>query len=575
MARADDASSPDPARSDGAVVEESSSSPLADFDPLAPYRGAFRRFFTVARHVAGLLMGGHLAYLRSLPKVQRTGFRSPGKRLLAWLVTPFVRSDLRDKPFPVQLRRRLEILGPTFTKLGQIMAIREDLLPEVITKELESLMDHLPAIPFEQVTSTIERDLGDEVEALFAEIDPEPLGSASIAQVHRATTHDGDDVVVKVMKPGIRDVITSDLKLLEIFGVFLQWILPRYQPKQIIREFSAYTKREIDYTYEADHAEIFAANFRDMPGVVFPDVRRDLSADDVLTLEYLDGIRPGSSEALGLTEAERQRVIDLGAGAIIRMLYKDGFFHADLHAGNIRIMPGETPEDLQIGFIDLGMVGRFRSDLKRRMLYYYYALVRGDVENAARYLIDMARVGEGGDPQGFRRAVSDLSRHFLMRSRQGEVSLAEVILQSLSLGGRYRVFFPVEMTLMVKALVTFEGVGRTLDPDLDVVEVSQRHVRRIFRDRFNPWALGQEAVGSAPELIDVALRLPQLLSSGVSHLEESLTDQPPTDPFTGIRNSILAGACILGGVIAVVQGGSLWLALPLFAIGALFALVAG
>ncbi|MCS4048609.1 ABC1 kinase family protein [Salinibacter ruber] len=544
------------------------SSPFTDFDPLAPYRGAFRRFFTVWRHVAGLLMGGHIAYVDSLPRVQKTGMRSLGKRMLAGILKPFVRSDLRNRPFPEQLRRRLEILGPTFTKLGQIMAIREDLLPEVITEELDSLMDHLPPIPFAQVKAIIERELEDPVESLFRSIDPEPLAAASIAQVHRATTHDGDDVVVKVIKPGIRDVVTSDLKLLEFFGVFLQWLLPRYQPTQIIEEFGAYTKREIDFDYEADHAEIFAANFQDVPGVVFPDVHRALSTSDVLTMEYLGGMRPGPQAVRELSEAERQRVIDLGASAVIRMLYKDGFFHADLHAGNLKILPGDRPEDLQIGFIDLGMVGRFRADIRRRMLYYYYALVRGDVENAARYLLDMARVGEGGDPQGFRRAVSDMARHFLMRSKQGSISLAQVILQSLSLGGRYRIFFPVEMTLMVKALVTFEGVGRTLDPDLDVVAVSRRHVQRIFRERFNPLTLGSELLSNAPELVDVALKLPQLLTSGVAQLEESLTDQPPSDPLSGVRSSVIAGACIVGGVISVVQGGPLWLSIPLFVLGA-------
>ena len=544
------------------------SSPFTDFDPLAPYRGAFRRFFTVWRHVAGLLMGGHIAYVESLPRVQKTGMRSLGKRMLAGILKPFVRSDLRNRPFPEQLRRRLEILGPTFTKLGQIMAIREDLLPEVITEELDSLMDHLPPIPFAQVKAIIERELEDPVESLFRSIDPEPLAAASIAQVHRATTHDGEDVVVKVIKPGIRDVVTSDLKLLEFFGVFLQWLLPRYQPTQIIEEFGAYTKREIDFDYEADHAEIFAANFQDVPGVVFPDVHRALSTSDVLTMEYLGGMRPGPQAVRELSEAERQRVIDLGASAVIRMLYKDGFFHADLHAGNLKILPGDRPEDLHIGFIDLGMVGRFRADIRRRMLYYYYALVRGDVENAARYLLDMARVGEGGDPQGFRRAVSDMARHFLMRSKQGSISLAQVILQSLSLGGRYRIFFPVEMTLMVKALVTFEGVGRTLDPDLDVVAVSRRHVQRIFRERFNPLTLGSELLSNAPELVDVALKLPQLLTSGVAQLEESLTDQPPSDPLSGVRSSVIAGACIVGGVISVVQGGPLWLSIPLFVLGA-------
>jgi ubiquinone biosynthesis protein len=555
-------------------VDTGRASPLADFDPLAPYRGAVRRFFVVYRHVVGLLMGGHIAYVRSLPEVKKTGMRSPGKRLLAWILTPFVQSDLRDQPFPVQLRRRLELLGPTFTKLGQIMAIREDLLPDPITRELESLMDHLPPIPFDQVRAIIERDLERPVGALFQSIDDEPLGSASIAQAHRAVTRGGEEVVVKVIKPGIRDVITSDLKLLEFFGIFLQWLLPRYQPKQIIEEFGAYTRREVDYTYEADNAEVFAANFQDRPGIVFPDIYRELSSDDVLTMEFLDGIRPGSPASLRLSEAERQRVIDLGAESIIRMLYKDGFFHADLHAGNIRIMPGESPEDLKLGFIDLGMVGRFSPRLKRRMLYYYYALVREDVENAARYLLDMANVGEGGDPQGFQRAVSDMARHFLMRSRKGDVSIAQVILQSLSLGGRYRVFFPVEMTLMVKALVTFEGVGRTLDPDLDVVNVSRRHVRQIFRDRFDPRSLGRELLSSAPEIVDVALQLPQLLSQGGTYLEKQMNTRSADDPFGRLRSGVIAGSCIIGGVITVVQAGPLWLSIPLFLIGGGLALFA-
>ncbi len=555
------------------AVPSKKKSPLADFDPLAPYRGAVRRFFTVYRHVAGLLMGGHLAYVRSLPDRQTKGLRSPGKRLLAWILTPFVKRDLRNDPFPVQLRRRLEILGPTFTKLGQIMAIREDLLPDVITRELESLMDHLPAIPFEQVRRIIERDLEKPVETLFASIDPEPLGSASIAQAHRATTLSGDEVVVKVIKPGIRDVITSDLKLLEFFGIFLQWMLPRYQPEQIIEEFSAYTRREVDYTFEADNAEVFAANFQDMPGIVFPDIYRELSSDDVLTMEFVEGIRPGSKASLQLGEAERQRVIDLGAASIIRMLYDDGFFHADLHAGNLKIIPGERPEDLKVGFIDLGMVGRFNPKLKRRMLYYYYALVRGDVENAARHLLDMARIGEDGDPQGFRRAVSDMARHFLMRSQQGKISFAQVILQSLSLGGRYRVFFPVEMTLMVKALVTFEGVGRTLDPDLDVVAVSRRHVRDIFRERFDPRAIGRELMSNAPEFVDVMLQLPQLMSQGASFVEERMnTRRASDDTLAGVRSGIIAGACILGGVVGVVQGGPLWVWIPLFVIGFTLAL---
>ena len=518
-------------------------------------------------------MGAHIAYVRSLPSVQKKGMRSLGKRMMAWLFRPLVDRSLVDLPFPVQLRRRLEILGPTFTKLGQILAIREDLLPAAITRELESLMDHLPPIPFVQVKAIIERDLGAPVDELFASLSSEPLGSASIAQAHRATTTDGDEVVIKVIKPGIRDVITSDLKLLQFFGFFLQWIIPRYQPRQVIEEFSAYTEREVDYSFEATNAEVFAANFSDMPDVVFPTIYRELSSDEVLTMQFIDGVRPGSEASLNLSEADRKRVIDLGAAAIIRMLYKDGFFHADLHAGNLKIIPGGPDEPVKVGFIDMGMVGRFSPQVKRRMLYYYYALVQGDVENVARYLLDIARVGEGGDPQGFRRAVSDLSRYFARQGGTGNLSIAQLILESLSLGGRYRIFFPVEMTLMVKALVTFEGVGRTMDPDLDVVAISKRHVRSIFRERFDPRTLGQELFRNAPEFVDVMVQMPRLLTSGAMYLEETLDDRSPSsDPFPGLRGSILAGSCIIGGALGVVQQGPIWLWLPLFILGGLLAL---
>lgn len=535
--------------------------PPFHFDPLAPYKGAFRRFFTVYRHVLGLLAGGIIAYVRALPPGEKKGFAHLPARFWAFVLRPFVKRDMRDLSFAQQLRRRLEILGPTFIKLGQIMAIREDLLPEEITTELDNLLDRLPEIPFSQVRTIIERDLGRPLDRLFASIEEKPLGSASIAQVHRAVTLRGEEVVVKVIKPGIREVIVSDLKLLEAAGVLLQWVLPRYQPRQIIDEFAAYTRREVDFRFEADNAEIFAANFRDLPGVVFPKIYRKLSSEDVLTMEFLKGIRPGSKAAQQLTSEERRRVIDLGAAAIIRMLYEDGFFHADLHAGNLLILPGDP---LKIGFIDLGMVGRFSVRMKRRLLYYFYALVRGDIENATRYLLELAHVGEGGDPQGFQRAVSDLARRFIMHGGRGDLSVARLILASLSLGGKHRIFFPVEMTLMVKALVTYEGVGRTMDPDLDVASVSRQHVQEIFRDRFDPRALGKELLSNAPEMIDLAVQAPQLIAASVRFLEESINDRSPSSPLAGLRSSIIAGACIIGGVLAVVQGGSWFLWLPLF-----------
>lgn len=539
------------------------------FDPLAPYKGAVRRFFIAYRHVVGLLMGGAVAYARALPPERRRRLRSPGPRLLAFVLQPFVKRDLVNLPFPVQLRRRLEMLGPTFIKLGQVMAIREDLLPPSVTDELQNLFDRLPAVPFEQIQDIIEESLGQPVDTLFSRIDPDPLGSASIAQAHYAETRAGEKVVVKVMKPGIKDSVVADLKLLQAVGQFLQWIIPRYQPRQIISEFSAYTLKEVDYTYEADHAEIFAANFKDLPDVVFPKIYRSLSTDTVLTMSFLDGFSPGASPTYSLTDEQRKRIVDLGAASIIRMLYQDGFFHADLHAGNLKILL--TDEGIKVGFIDVGMVGRFEEKTRRRMLYYFHALVNGDVDGATRYLTDMAQVGPGGDPQGFRRAVSDTVRRFTMHGTYGDVSVAQLILESVALGGKYRVFFPVEMTLMVKALVTYEGVGRVLDPQMDIAAVSRKHVARIFRETFDPEAMTRRLMSTAPEMLDLLIQSPLLISSGFKFLEESLNDRSPRNPLAGLRSSILAGACIVSGVLALIQGGPILVWVALFLIGALLA----
>ncbi len=545
-------------------------SPRFIFDPLAPYQGAVRRFFIAYRHVLGLLLGGAVAYARALPPERRRRLRSPAPRLLAFLVRPFVKRDLVDLPFPVQLRRRLEMLGPTFIKLGQVMAIREDLLPPAVTGELRNLFDRLPAVDFETIREIIEESLGRPLAALYRHIDEAPLGSASIAQVHRAETHEGRQVVVKVMKPGIKEAVVADLKLLEAVGRFLQKILPRYQPRQIVDEFCAYTRKEVDFTYEADNAEIFAANFQDLPEVVFPKIHRALSSERVLTMTYLDGFAPGSPDMYALGEADRRRLLDLGAAAIIRMLYQDGFFHADLHAGNLKILP--TDDGLKMGFIDVGMVGRFEEKTRRRMLYYFHALTGGDVEGAARYLTDMAQAGPGGDPQGFRRAVTDTARRFILHGTQGEVSIAQLILESVGLGGKYRVFFPVEMTLMVKALVTYEGVGRMLDPQMDVVAVSRKHVARIFRQHFDPEALARKLMAQAPEMLDLIVQAPQLLSSGVKFAEDALGERRPQNPLAGLRSSILAGSCIVGGVLALVQGGPVPVWAALFVLGLLLAL---
>ena len=519
---------------------------LARYDERPP-PGLIRRFLITHRHIAGLLAGGLIAHVAAQRAANRNAAGFSLRGWLLWLcaalLRPFVRSDLRDLPFPAQLRRRLELLGPTYIKLGQILSLREDILPPSITRELRHLLEQLPVVPFSRFVELVEEGLGRPVDVMFSEIEPVPLGSASIAQIHRATTIAGDDVVLKVVKPGIPTLLRRDARLLRMLAALVQLFLPHYQPRRIIGEFVAYTMKEVDLEREASNAETFADHFADMSEIVFPRIYREYSASRVLCMEYFDGPRPDSEEARALPLDERERLVDLGAASIIRMIYRDGFFHADLHPGNLIILPGP-----KVGFIDLGMVGRLDADLRHLLLYYYYSLVIGDAESAARYLTAVAQAGPHSDPVGFRREVTEISSRWRRAASFESFSLAQLVLESLSRGARYHMYFPIEMVLMVKALITFEGVGHVLLPGIDVAKVSRGHIRHIFLDQFNPVRVVREELRGAPDLLDALVKAPLLVTEGLRVLERS-SRAPSPQPFAGMRSTLLAGFALLGGVL--------------------------
>ena len=508
--------------------------------------GLLTRFIATWRHCLGLLFGGLAAYVRNARQDGTgRGFKFVLIRIVSVASAPFVDGELRAQSFAVQLRRRLERLGPTYIKLGQILSLREDLLPKHITTELKALLNQLPVVPLPVLTAIIEKDLHRPVSELFLQIDPIPLGSASIGQIHRATTNEGDAVIIKVVKPGIRETLERDAKVLGLVGSLAELIIPRYQPKQLVTEFCAYTLREVDLRREADNAETFAANFADMPDVVFPAIHRDLSGRSVLTMEFFDGIRPDSAEAQALPEDERRHLTDRGAESIIRMLYRDGFFHADLHPGNLMILPGP-----QLGFIDLGMVGRLDEDLRRALLYYYFALVMGDADNSARYLAAIAKPGPGANPAAFRREATEIAKRRKRTSTFEGYSLGQLILDSLSRGAQYGMYFPVELVLMVKALVTFEGVGHVLLPGFDVAEVSKKHIRTLFMHQFSPLRLLTEGMRGAPDLVDAMAKMPLLVTDGLRVLER-VARQPSENPLSGLRGTLIAGSCLVAAAISM------------------------
>jgi ubiquinone biosynthesis protein len=536
------------------------------FEPYQERRppGLIVRFIETSGQFLGMALGGGMDFVRQ--KKELGEHRTLGMLFLRFflaLTWPFLDKRIIKLPFSLQFRLRLQKLGPTYIKLGQILSLREDLLPKAITDELKNLLDKLPAVSYERFKELIVESLKLPLNSMYRWIDPIPLGSASLAQTHRARLISNEKVVIKALKPGVRTLIERDTRLLRFFGNFLQLFLARYQPARIINEFSTYTLREVDLRFEADNAETFTAYFKDEPEVRFPRIYRKYSSRDVLCMEYFHGIKPDEEALRKLTFEQRRQAIDLGIGAIVRMIYRDGFFHADLHPANLMIFKKPRTGEISVGFIDLGMVGRFTRDMRKRMFYYFYSLVTGDPENAARYLTSLTMPGKGADIEGFRRAAADLYTRWLVSPNFKEFSLAQVILQSVLMAGHYQIQYPGEIILMVKALVTIEGVGHVFDPEINIPDAARKHVRYILLQEFNPLTVIRDSALVIPEMVDVLRKSPLILAEGMKVLESSLK-RPPPGPLNGVRSTLLAGFCLLAGAFILAFDG------PWYAWAALF-----
>jgi ubiquinone biosynthesis protein len=530
--------------------------------------GLIGRFIITFSQLIALAFGGGFAWVRQ-KKAEGQGWALEVIFIRLLLLIPWLFLDkfIIAQPFPIQFRLRLQRLGPTYIKLGQILSLREDLLPKSITDELKNLLDRLPAVPYERLKELIAADLGRPLHEMFAWIDPVPLGSASLGQTHRARLVTQEKVVIKVLKPGVPRIVLVDTRLLRFFGRILQVFLSRYNPARLINEFATYTLREVDLRFEADNAETFTANFKNEPEITFPRIYRQYSSHNVLTMEYLKGIKPGAEAAQLLTTSQRQKVIDLGIRSIIEMIFRDGFFHADLHPGNIVIF-----EDASVGFIDLGMVGQFDSQMRKRMFYYFYSLVIGDASSAARYLASLAIPAKGTDIEGFRRSVADLYSRWLRNPSFQENSLAQIILQSILMAGRYRIEYPGEIILMVKSLVTVEGMGYVLEPGLNIPAASRGPVAGILRQQFSPRNILKDIILVLPEMLDIVSVSPLIISEGLKSFETNLK-KTPDNQVRQVRATILAGFCLLGGTILFASGAPWPAWAGLFGLAAILAVV--
>jgi ubiquinone biosynthesis protein len=413
-------------------------------------------------------------------------------------------ASLRLEPAQ-RMRLAFEELGPTFIKLGQVLATRVDLLPPNWIAEFEKLHATVLPVPFEELVPLLEQALGRSPFEVFRELETVPHGSASIAQVHRARLPDGTAVVLKIRRPGIRAKIDADLRILGHVAELIESELPearRYRPLEIAAEFARSLERELDFTIEARNIERFASNFSGDPYVVVPRVYAEWTSETLLVQEHVDGIPGTDRAAVDAAGLDKKTLVSRGAECVLKMILIDGFFHADPHPGNVFYLPGE-----RIVMIDYGMVGRLSPSRRRQVVDLLAGMARLEEEPMLDVLLDWA--GEAHVDES--RLVADVNEmvfdYELMPLK--DIRIGTIIRQFASIVRRHSILLPADLTLMFKALITFEGLGRQYDPGFQISEHLRPWLKRALRQRYHPEEMVRRGRGAVNEFLNVIGSVPR------------------------------------------------------------------
>lgn len=371
----------------------------------------------------------------------------------------------------------LESLGPTFVKLGQLLATRADLLPPAHVEALARLQDDVEPVGFEDVRTVVEDELGARISNLFNEFDEHPLASASLAQVHRARLRDGREVAVKVQRPGIRDVIARDLEVLHGVAGFLDdhaEIGERYHLDEVVGEFERSLVRELDYRREAVSLQELADNLAGFDRLVVPAAVTDLTTTRVLTMEYLPGRKLTELSGLTRVDLDGDALVDELFRAYLKQMLADGFVHADPHPGNVLLT-----EDHRLALLDVGMVVRLERATRERLLRLLLAVADGDVAEATDIALAMGRPTEHLDEDAFRRDVAALIGDYHDLPPE-DTQVGRILTEVTRISGRDGVRPPTELTLLARTLLALDQVARELAPDFDVDAAIRRHASRVL-----------------------------------------------------------------------------------------------
>ena len=406
---------------------------------------------------------------------------------------------------PVRLRLALEELGPTFIKLGQILSTRPDVIPREYVDELSKLQDKVPSISLAEIEGQIRRELGYPIDELFSEFQKEPLAAASIAQVHRAKLKDGTQVVVKVRRPGIAEVIETDLDILMGLAYLIEHHIPTgdlYEPINLVKEFRRSITREMDFSREGHTIDRFASNFADDETIYIPKVFWDISGETVLTLEFIQGIKISEFSRLREAGHDLKALAHNGANAILKQVLVHGFFHGDPHPGNIFVL-----DDGRLAFVDFGMVGRLERELKFQLVDYLVAILDRDIDGIISQLLYTGDLTDEINTKQLKRDLSEFIDDYYELPLE-EISSGKMLTEFIGILTSYRIKFPADLMLLAKALVTIEGLGRQLDPEFNMIGHLRPFMEKLVKERITPAGLSKDVLRTAQSYAVLLKNLP-------------------------------------------------------------------
>lgn len=461
-----------------------------------------------------------------------------------------------------RVRLAFEELGPTYIKLGQILSTRPDLVQVDFIHELSKLQDDVPPFPFEEAKRIVESELREPLENIFETFEETPLASASIGQVHRARYLDGEDVAIKIQRPGIQRLIDIDLEIMLHLATLAQRHIEElsfHQPVKIVEEFAKTLERELDYTIEATSMERVSREFLNDPTVYIPKVFRETTTARVLTTELIKGIKVSRLDQLDQEGYDRKKITFRGAHVCLSQIFDYGFFHADPHPGNIFVLP-----DNVICLLDFGMVGTIDRNTREDFVELVDSIVRKDETRAANCLLKITSWDEEPNMRAFEKDVAEFIGQHLYKPLK-EIELGKLLQHLLELAAHHRLRIYPDIFLMMKALSTVESVACKLDPDFDMLQHAEPFIKKIKLQRFSPGRLESDVLSLSSQMFTFLKEFPKDLLEitrlirqkklSFSHEMQGLDQMLAThDQISNrISFSIIIAALIIGSALIVIS----------------------